>query len=81
MKPKPIVPDWLVALIAKHHHVYPPELVLSESRARHVVAARHELAFILSDEYGWSSETIAQALGWADHSTALRAIKKGQKWA
>lgn len=81
MKPRPIAPPFLVEDVAERHHVYPPKLVLSESRARHVVAARHELAFILHDEYGWSSETIAQALGWADHSTALRAIKKGQKWA
>jgi len=47
--------------------------ILSPSRAAHVAHARHRCAYLLVDDYRVSYIAAAQALGRADHTTALNS--------
>ncbi len=50
-----------------------PEAILGPSRATHVAQARHLCAYLLAEDYHLTNMATAQALGRADHTTALNS--------
>ena len=50
-----------------------PEAILGPSRATHVAQARHLCAYLLAEDYHLTNVATAQALGRADHTTALNS--------
>jgi len=50
-----------------------PEAILGPSRAIHVAQARHLCAYLLAEDYHLTNRAAAQALGRADHTTALNS--------
>ncbi len=50
-----------------------PAAILGPSRATHVAQARHLCAYLLAEDYHLTNMATAQALGRADHTTALNS--------
>ncbi len=50
-----------------------PDAILSPSRAIHVAQARHVCAYLFAEDYHLTNLATAQALGRADHTTALNS--------
>jgi len=50
-----------------------PDAILGASRAIHVAQARHLCAYLLAEDYHLTNMATAQALGRADHTTALNS--------
>jgi len=50
-----------------------PGAILGPSRATHVAQARHLCAYLLAEDYHLTNSATAQALGRADHTTALNS--------
>jgi hypothetical protein len=50
-----------------------PDAILGASRATHVAQARHLCAYLLAEDYHLTNMATAQALGRADHTTALNS--------
>jgi len=50
-----------------------PAAILGPSRATHIAQARHLCAYLLAEDYHLTNRATAQALGRADHTTALNS--------
>ncbi len=50
-----------------------PKAILGPSRAIHIAQARHLCAYLLAEDYHLTNMATAQALGRADHTTALNS--------
>jgi chromosomal replication initiator protein len=67
-------PEQIIARVAVVFAVEPAQLV-GHSRSRPLVEARQAAAFTLRFQHDQSYTAIAQALGYADHSTAMWAVQ------
>lgn len=70
--------DFFVDMVAARHRV-PVEAILSKSRRREVVRARDELAWRLR-ETGLALPAVGDLVGYADHTSAMMAIRRHQAW-
>lgn len=52
------------------------EAILSHRRQKHIVAARHEAIYLISEETDMSLPQIGRIMGDRDHTTILHAIRK-----
>lgn len=66
--------EQIIARVAVVFEVEPAQIT-GHSRSRHLVEARQAAAFAMRFQYEQSFATIAQALGYADHSTAMWAVQ------
>ena len=69
-----MTPEQVIARVAVVFAVE-PTAIRAGVRTQRLVEARQAAAFVLHFQYEQSYTTIAQALGYADHSTAMWAVQ------
>lgn len=73
-------PRWrsLVAKVAEKHNL-PVTVMLSKSRSRAIILARHETFWTLRRQTTMSLPDIARRMGGYDHTTVLHGIRKHEQ--